>query len=59
MDGAGLEPTRLAAYGPKPYASADSATRPHIAVKKLGHTGFEPVTLRLRGACSTVELMAR
>ncbi len=26
--------------------------------KQVGHTGLEPVTLRLRSVCSTVELMA-
>ena len=25
----------------------------------MGYTGLEPVTLRLRGACSTIELIAR
>src|SRR3989344_5692347 len=60
----GLEPSRLAAYGPKPYAYTipPPARRPHPIVKALScpHTyvhvrpvGFEPTTVRLRGDCST------
>ncbi len=61
LDGKGLEPLRIAPYGPKPYAYTNSATRPKIikelrrlsSFKFMGYTGIEPVTLRLRGVCST------
>src|SRR3989344_5923686 len=60
----GLEPSRLAAYGPKPYAYTipPPARSPYPIVKALScpHTyvhvrpvGFEPTTVRLRGDCST------
>src|SRR6185295_18742798 len=38
---------------------AESGTAMEKERRKMGHTRLELVTLRLRGACSTIELMAR
>ncbi len=51
-------PHALRALDPKSSASASSAILAKVN-KMVGHDGLEPSTTRLKGGCSTAELMAR
>ncbi len=56
-EGGESNPYTTRVLDPKSSASANSATLADYK-EMVGHVGLEPTTLRLKGGCSTTELMA-